>query len=47
MNLLTHVRTHHPNLWNKYTPHDVNKLVELTTKDVQYIPPYKAKQTIL
>lgn len=34
MNLLTHVRTHHPNLWNKYTPHDRDKLKDLVITEV-------------
>lgn len=29
MNLLTHVRTHHPTIWNQYSPFDPDKLTSL------------------
>lgn len=32
MNLLTHVRLHHPNLWNKYSPFKEDALEQLKTK---------------
>lgn len=47
MNLLTHVRTHHPNLWNQYTPHNVDKLADLATKEVSFLKTYKVNKTNL
>lgn len=44
MSLLTHVRTHHPTLWNQYSPFEGDKLADLSTP-VEYLPSYKTKKT--
>lgn len=45
MNLLTHVRMHHPTLWNKYSPFEGDKLVDLTTAITDFRPSYTPKKT--
>ena len=47
MNLLTHVRLHHPALWSKYTPFEGDKLGDLSISNVEYRPSYTAKKTNL